>query len=136
MRTMELKNHKNVKKKEHIVLLLWLHSTIFLFDTLSTKIVLCEHKSQMLNQNVFTSYFYPTVWWESYHENSKTKRNKKKNVLFKIGWKTCGIVWTLWPFDLPVPQIQNCLEIRWEVVLCDCTFNFKSTLLGFFFFNL
>ena len=61
MRTMELKNHKNVKKKDHIVLLLWLHSTIFHFDTLSTKIVLCEHKSQMLNQNVFTSYFYPTV---------------------------------------------------------------------------
>ena len=50
---------------------------IFPFNTHWTKIVSYKHTSwiKALFQNKLVSFFHPTVWWESYHEN--VKRNKK-----------------------------------------------------------
>jgi len=40
--------------------------------SLSTNIVFCKRKSRINTFQIWlASYFHSTVWWESYHENSK-----------------------------------------------------------------
>jgi hypothetical protein len=86
---------------------------IFPFNAPSTKIVLYEHKRQILRVDAkrfqnwwLASYFHPTVWGESYCK--KSLRNPKSNG--KSDW---------WPFELLVSQMHHdCLNIA----PCDHTY--------------
>lgn len=62
----------------------------------------------MYFQNGLASYFHPIDLWEQFHGNGKIK--------YSIKFKFKSACMNTWLFVLPMPQIQNRLEIGTDTI--------------------